>query len=306
MTRLLLLTFIAALTFSSLAEAEVFRQQDEKSALFEKFESNKKGTAEQQKVAYDAAKEYLQKFPADDQRIPEMRKFIASYERLLELNITLQARNYAKALELGRQLLNVEPDNFYVLTKIVEAGLNSSQAGDTSLRADAIVFARKALQLLDSGKIKDPSPLATIDAARTFHNIALATLLLDSAPDEAATIFLKLLQLDEFKKEPSLYYYYGRALLKGEYQRLTSEFKQKYEGKPGSSESKALLERISHVVERIADAYARAVALSSTPEQETTKNEILPQLTAVYKVLHNNSDVGLSEFITGVLSKPMP
>jgi hypothetical protein len=117
---------------------------------------------------------------------------------------------------------------------------------------------------------------------------------------------LKVLQLGEYKKEPSLYYYFGRALLKGEYQRLTSEFKQKYEGKPGSSESKALLERINHVVERIADAYARAVALSSTPEQETTKNEILPQLTAVYKVLHNNSDAGLSEFIAGVLSKPMP
>src|SRR6266496_1057377 len=306
MTRLLIFTLAATLAFSLVTSVQARQQQDEKTTLFNKYEESKEGGAEQQKVAYETAREYLQKFPADDQNAQAMRKFVAAYEKLLELDRLLKARDYAKVLELGRERLTVEPANFFVLTKMVEEGFNSAQTGDTTFRADAIVFARKALELLDSGKVKDPSPLATIDAARAFHNIALATLLLDTSPDEASTIFLKVLQLDEYKKEPSLYYYFGRALLKGDYQRLTSEFKQKYEGKAATPDSKALLEQVNHVVERIVDAYARAVALSTAPEQEATKNQVLPQLTAVYKALHNNSDAGLPELIGNVLSKPMP
>jgi hypothetical protein len=94
--------------------------------------------------------------------------------------------------------------------------------------------------------------------------------------------------------------------LKGDYQRLVSEFKQKYEGKPESPESRVIFERINQVVARIIDAYARSVALCTTPEQDSTRNQVFPQLTAIYKAAHNNSDAGLTEVIADVLSKPMP
>jgi len=59
------------------------------------------------------------------------------------------------------------------------------------------------------------------------------------------------------------------------------------------------------VAERAIDAYARAVALSTGPEQIEAKSKILVQLTALYKNFHNNSDAGLSELIATVLSKPL-
>jgi hypothetical protein len=227
-------------------------------------------------------------------------------KRLLEIDTLLAAKDYAKVFDRGRQILATEPDNFYVLTKLVQAGFNASQSGNQDFVNDVIKLSRKALELLDAGKVKDPSPLGSVDAARTFHSIALATMLLDPSPDESAALFLKLLKSDELKSEPTMYYYYGRALLKGQYQSMVTEFKQKYEGKPETPEAKALLGRINQAVARIVDTYARAVALSSTPEQQATRTEVMNQLTPMYKALHNNSDAGLNELIGTVLSQPMP
>ena len=67
-----------------------------------------------------------------------------------------------------------------------------------------------------------------------------------------------------------------------------------------------MLQRITHLIERTIDAYARAVALSTKPEQKEARDKILAQLTALYKNVHNNSDAGLNELIATVLSKPMP
>src|SRR6266478_4477075 len=137
MTRLLIVTIVSAVMFSPVPSVQARQQQDEKTTLFKKYEESRKGGAEQQKVAYETAREYLQKFPADDQNAQAMRKFVAAYEKLLELDTLLKARDYAKVLELGRERLTVEPANFFVLTKMVEAGFNSAQAGDTTFRADA-------------------------------------------------------------------------------------------------------------------------------------------------------------------------
>ena len=283
------------------------QQQDEKTALYQKYETHKRGNSEEQKLAYDSAKEYLSKFGADeDERTRALRKFVSAYEKLAQLDALTKTKDYAKAFEIGRQILAGEPDNLFVLSKLTEAGLNNAQAGNADLTDEAVTLARRALQLIGSAKVKDPSPFANLETARNFFKISLATLLLDSAPDESARIFLELVHSDEYKTEPSIYYYFGRALLKGDYQKLVSEYKQKFEGKPASSEQKAVLDRLNQVVERIVDAYARAVALSTRPEQQQTKTEVLNQLVPIYKALHNNSDAGLTELIATILSKPIP
>ena len=67
-----------------------------------------------------------------------------------------------------------------------------------------------------------------------------------------------------------------------------------------------MLERIKHLADRAINAYARAVALSTRPEQQDSKNKILAQLTTLDKNFNNGSDAGLNELISSVLSKPMP
>jgi acyl-CoA reductase-like NAD-dependent aldehyde dehydrogenase len=98
----------------------------------------------------------------------------------------------------------------------------------------------------------------------------------------------------------------GVAILKGEFAQLSAEYNEKYGAKSPSAEQTAMLGRIKHLVERAIDAYARAVALSTKPEQQEARNKILAQLTTLYKNFHNDSDAGLSELISTVLSKPLP
>jgi hypothetical protein len=60
-------------------------------------------------------------------------------------------------------------------------------------------------------------------------------------------------------------------------------------------------------MDRVIDAYARAVALAgSDPQHQASKAEWTKRLTDLYKFRHENSDAGLAEFIAGVLAKPMP
>jgi len=53
-----------------------------------------------------------------------------------------------------------------------------------------------------------------------------------------------------------------------------------------------MLEKIKHLADRAIDGYARAVALSTRPEQQDAKNKILAQLTTLYKNLHNRLGPG--------------
>src|SRR6266478_4580872 len=123
MTRLLIVTIVSAVMFSPVPSVQARQQQDEKTTLFKKYEESRKGGAEQQKVAYETAREYLQKFPADDQNAQAMRKFVAAYEKLLELDTLLKARDYAKVLVFGRDPLTVEPSNLSLFTTIVDGGV---------------------------------------------------------------------------------------------------------------------------------------------------------------------------------------
>jgi len=117
---------------------------------------------------------------------------------------------------------------------------------------------------------------------------------------------LKAAQIGSTKNEPTTYYYLGGAILKGEYDPLSAEYKQKYVGNAETPEGKAMFERLITIDNRALDSYACAVALSSKPENAKFKSQVSAELMEIYKALHNNSDSGLTELISTVLSKPLP
>ena len=60
-------------------------------------------------------------------------------------------------------------------------------------------------------------------------------------------------------------------------------------------------------MDKIIDAYARAVALASKdPQQAAAKNAWLARLTELYKFRHDGSDAGLNELVSGVLATRLP
>lgn len=268
--------------------------------------------AENQRLAYEAGKEYLRRYGGDsrDPDVKVVRKFVSEYEKVrgeFDIDTAYGAKNYAKTFEIGRSLLQKQPENFYFLSILAEAGYENAIAGNASLNAETVGYAKRAIQLVDDGKVIKADPFKSIEFARGFLNFAVGSLLKDQSPVEAAAAFLKAVQADSpYRNEPLAYHRLGAAILKGEFTQLSAEYNEKYGAKNSSSEQKAMFDRINHVGERAIDAYARAVALSTNPQQQDARTKILAQLTALYKSFHDGSDAGLNELIATVLGKALP
>ncbi len=139
-------------------------------------------------------------------------------------------------------------------------------------------------------------------------NYAIGFIDLKPRPEEAIGHFVQVIQIDsDLRKTPSPFVLLAGAYEKGPYQRLSSDYSKRFANQAESPEGKTALDNINKVVDKIIDAYARAVALAGTnPQYQAPKAEWTKQLTTFYKFRHENSDAGLNEFISGVLAKPLP
>ena len=284
----------------------------EKEQLYARFSENRKvPSSDRQRLAYEDAKDYVKRYGHDvDPHLAEVKHFVTEYERArhnYDLLGAYTAKKYAKAFEIGRETLKKEPGNFYVLATLVQAGYDNAQSGDTSLNEETIGYAKSALAIAESDKFSETTPFASVEDARGFLNYALGWFLRTQSPVEAAAALTKAIKSGgRYKDEPVIYNLLGIAILKGEYAQVAAEYNTKFGNKPPSPEQQAMWDRIAKLGARVIDAYARAVALSTRPEQAEAKAKMLAQLTSLYKSFHNNSDAGLNELIANVLSKPLP
>lgn len=284
----------------------------EKEQIYNRFAENKKiPSSDRQRLAYEDAKDYVRRFgDTVDPHLAELKRFVAQYERVRRnygVHEAYAAKKYVKAFEIGRDTLKNEPDNFYVLATLTEAGYDNAQSGDTSLNEETIRYAKAALAIAESGKLSHPDPFATVADAKGFLNFALGWFLRAQSPVEAAEAFARAIKSgSSYKDDPLTYNLLGIAILKGEYAQVASEYNTKFGNKPPSPEQAAMWQRVVKLGERVIDAYARAVALSTRPEQAEARTKMLAQLTALYKSFHNNSDAGLNDLVASVLSMPLP
>jgi hypothetical protein len=136
---------------------------------------------------------------------------------------------------------------------------------------------------------------------------SLGTFVKDDQPVEAAAAFLKAVKADSpFRTDPIVYHRMGVAILKGEFVQVSTEYNEKFGNKPGSPEQAKMLKHVREVGERGIDAYARAVALLTKPEQQETRTKVYAQLFSLYRMLHSDGQAGLQELIANVLTKPLP
>jgi hypothetical protein len=89
----------------------------------------------------------------------------------------------------------------------------------------------------------------------------------------------------------------------GPYQKLAAWYTDRFAGRKETEESKAALENIFRVVDRVIDSYARAVALG---ENHLRQKEWRDSLRVWYKFRHNDSDAGIDELIAEIMSAPFP
>lgn len=268
-----------------------------------------------QTKAYDLAQKYLA-CPAEPGE-ESIRKYLQNTfvavidkarrtPRVTEL--VYDKKDYSKAFELGKQVLTDEPDNVKVLMDLAYAGYLAHSTKVDTFSPDSLVYAKKAIQLIQSGTVPDNwVPYTNKDEALSYLNNTIGVLTIPTNPSEALPYFLKAAQLEgKLKKQPITYGYIGDAYQSGPYDKLSAEYKV-YAGKDETPESKLALENINQVIDRMIDAYARAVSLSGAePANQASKKAWMETLTTWYKFRHNQSDVGLADLIAGVMSRPLP
>ena len=287
------------------------KRENDKATLYTRYYDAKKvSTPEQQRVAYELAQQYLKEFGSDNDKYSEaVKKFVGLYERALhefELNKLFVAKNYAKVFEDGTPMLAKDPDHYFVLGQLAQAGYELARAGDVSRNAQTLEHARHALKLLDSGTITKADPFKDGNAAKGFLHFVVGWMLRNENAGEAAVELRKAVEADSpFKADPGVYSLLGALIIKGEYEPKAAAYNDKFGNKPPSPEQQAALNELDQIGARAVDAYARAVALTK-PEQAETKNKLMTQLTALYKSFHNESEAGLNELVASVLSKPLP
>jgi tetratricopeptide (TPR) repeat protein len=276
-------------------------------------------------AAYQAAREYMARYTKeDDQYTRYLKLWIAAYEedeRVRKLTAEredreqrlLQAvtqKRFAEAYAQAKQVLADDPNNVKVLIPLgYSAFIATTESRNENFNADATTYATKAIQLIESGRAPDTwSPFKNKDDVLASLRYALGFYELKASPEGAIANFIKAAQIDSDRKTaPSTYYYLALAYQNGPYKRLSEDYSKRYGNQGETPESKGALENVNKVLDKIIDAYARAVALAGKdPQQQNARTQWMTRLTELYKFRHENSDAGLNEFIAGVLAKPLP
>lgn len=288
--------------------------QENKDTYYADFRTNR--TTDQAK-AYDNAKKYLacpdaEPTEATTKIVDYLKKWVGAYEDLTEKQKIRTAlyndpRNYPLAYETGKKVLGREPENLNILIDLGANGYLLANLKNPALNAEAVEHAKKAISLLEAGKtVEDWKPLSGKDEALAYLNYTIGVFTLEKDPSSALKNLLKAAQYETpLKKSPFTYGYIGGAYESGPYAKLSDQYKQLYQGKDETPESKLALANINQIVDRMIDAYARAVALAGDAKFADQKKAWSTLLTDWYKYRYQKEE-GMNEMIAGILSKPLP
>jgi hypothetical protein len=280
--------------------------------VYTRFVNNRKTN---ETAAYQAAKEYLQRYPKDnDQYTQYLQKWIVIYERddrkRTLPQLLFNAKNFAGAYTLGKQVLAEEPEYLPALIHLGYGGyLAMTTAKNETFNADAKTYARKAIQLIEAAK----SPASWLPfkgkedtLAQLYYTIGFLNL--KNSPDQAIEPLIKAVQFEtDLKKSPSFYYFLAAAYESGPYKTLAAAYQTNFAGKEESAQSKLALEKLNVIIDLMIDAYARAVAAAGNdPANAQNKAQWSTKLGEFYKFRHAGSEAGLNDLIASVLSKPVP
>jgi len=241
-----------------------------------------------------------------------LNKFVKAYEdatkKIRFKELLYKEKKYPEAYALGKEILAAEPDNTMVM---VHLGANGYLlANNPSLSAEAVEYARKAIQALDSKTITDWEELGSKDSAVAYLNFTVGALTLEKDPANALKNLLKAAQFETpLKKSAAIYGYIAGAYETGPYAKLSDAYKACCAGKEETPESKLALANINQIVDRMIDGYARAVALAGTDSAYAKQKEQWNEsLTQWYK-FRNATDTqltGLKDLLASILTKPLP
>jgi hypothetical protein len=323
---------IAQDTQTGAAASPCTTEAEAKLALYQKFLADYKGTPDKQKAAHDTGKDYLSKYgtcPDDsDKKIAAfIQGWVAKYEKAAlwyEFTSSFDNKDYAKTFELGRTILNNEPENVDAVLLMAQAGLANALPGgpnNKSLNPETARIARRAIELIESGKApaKWSQPFTNRDEALAVLQYAIGLVSVETSPADASAAFIKVAQSNStFKSQPGTYTQLASLYEATELKKLVDDYKVAFpEGKEITDDLKPkyeqMLVQIGKVQDRIIDTLARAVSIMNADPKYNSdaklvafKKAVTTKLTNYYKARHEGStDADVAAYVNTIMSKPL-
>lgn len=285
---------------------------DAKNELYTKVTTN---ISTNQPVAYEAAKEYLQKWPNDDDAIAKyLKDFVAKYDKAIrKQNCTklIGDKKWSEAYQLCKQIVSEEPDSLSANLNISWVGMQLASGGNNSNNSEATNYSTRTIQIIESGKTIEPGkPYPEKDKQEAFGwlNYSLYLYNLNNKQvDTAVSYLIKAAQFENpFKNDPNTYLKLV-AIYSDEFEKRRVDYSTRFDGQPKSPEGDAAFERVKQEADLLIDAIARAIAYSGTdPKTQQARDELKKTLTDYYKFRNNGSVDGIDALIAGIKSKPLP
>jgi hypothetical protein len=305
------------------------------------FLANYKGTEEQKKIAYNAAKEYVQKYNApnctdDDPALkyfvgdssdPTKKGWIAKYELGLKdkdkqvkvdrFNKAVQAADAAEVFAAGKVLLAEypeDPTNTSIMMFMADNGFIQANKKVDTFNADTVTTAKSAMDRINAGKVPEGNnwaPYKSKEDALAWlnYNIAYIDQYRLQNKKDAAPYFYQATKFTSPDITPSHvpYLSIGDWYL-DEYTKAAEEYNAKKDSADVTEDEKNRLAGTwKAYADRAMEAYglAYAKAKANTKLKPEVQKGINDTLTQIYKVRHNNETTGLDAYVSSLSSKPL-
>lgn len=295
---------------------------DTKAALYSDFLQRYKSSPDQQKAAYETGSEYLSNFGGcADENDRKVAAFIQSWVGKYEAAVVnfncvdaFNKRDYSKAFRECGSILSRRPDDVGTALLLARAGYANASLSEPnkSLNADAARAARRAVELIQSGKTPAQwEPFPSREEALGFLHYAQGIFMLEGSPSDAAAEFIKAAQSDSrFAREHSTYTYLASIYEANELNPLVDRYNATFppgESVPAAraSQYNAMLAQLGKVQDRIIDALARAASIleSDAGANANTKATVMSRLNTYYAERHGGKTDGLRELVSRVMSR---
>lgn len=301
--------------FALLVPALCLAQTDAQNARYKTFLDNYKATAENQRAAYNAAREYMQNSPQDPQVAAYiskwMRKYEASARELEVLRLVFVQKDYPAAVKAGTSALASDPDNIKILFAVALATYlqrNIDAATPASVTSDGLAAAQHAISLIKSGKtVPSEQPFNGEEQTLAQLEFYAGSLKRYDQPEQAIVFLTQAVQHKSYlSSKPEPYLTLLEAYTKI-YAHEKSSYDERFASKPQNPESTQRLEQLNELIERMVDCYARALSYSETDSQyKDRRGKWLDRATELYSFRHGGSNAGLDALLSGVKEKPVP
>ena len=334
---------ILMMAFTAVTVTPSFAQdpQEAKVALYKKYTDNfESKDIEKKKIAIEAGKQYIEKYPEDVDQVKYFKSAIPALEdqvvalekinkdnevkrirneRLKRFDTAVRGNKIADSFAVGKEVIaNEAPDSTIPLdVEIVLAslGLDQAAAKVDTYNNDAINYAKTVMQKLGAGKTSDnfgafQYEYKSKDNALGWMNYTIGYITYyrqDKVTDALPYLYKSTQIKSETNKLSNTYRIIGLWYLE-EALRIDKDRLAKIvaaENKD-TDETLALLALQKGYADRSIDAYARAYNLVTPKDTKDYKDGIYSRLQDLYKFRYDGDIKGIDAYVATVMSKPMP